>query len=185
MDNPGKAGVFPMVEPPHRTAKFAAKLFLCSVLSTAVLLAFVIFEIKSFPAGTDLSDVIAGAYISVGFFVLVDFLALYFYLSYVFYFASELVLSAEGIRRVRNGAVKEQFSWQEIAAICINPQHRPLESDWIMVMGKLPKKRSKRLFQLRGYYGIKWSKCILMQFSHTAEKEAAIRAFFENIQAIY
>ena len=171
---------FAIIEPPAKTSAFFLKMLLIGICSTIGFAAIALLEIKPLLQGPQRTDVIIGTIITVGFFVLVDLLLLYYYLSYLSYFTSFLEIDSQGVRRVKNSKIKEQYAWKEIAAFYINTEHEPIDNDWIIITDSFLNAPTKRLFHIRGYFGVKWSKHIIFQLSYTSEKASLLKQYAEE-----
>lgn len=169
-----------IVEPPAKTSSFFLKMFLLGICSTIGFTAIALLEIRPLLQGPDRTDIIIVTIITIGFFVLVDLLVLYYYLSYICYFASSIEIDSHGIRRVKNGIVKEQYAWTDVAGFYINAEHTPTDNDWILITDTFLNAPTKRLFHIRGYFGVKLSKHIIFQLSYTSEKASLLKQFAEE-----
>ncbi len=168
---------FPMITVPTKVKRFCLCLFFVCLFLTLASIGIVIIIIKSFPNNTDITDVLWGSVIFIGFFIFLDLILLYFLFSYIIYYSSTVRIDNFGIKRVRDGIIKEQYAWKEIAAFYINSSPTHLGENWVILTTKLLDKPSKKMFRIRGYLGISLSSQIIMQLEYSNSIELELEHF--------
>lgn len=168
---------FPMITVPTKVKRFYLCLFFVCLFLTLASIGIVIIIIKSFPNNTDITDVLWGSVIFTGFFIFLDSILLYFLFSYITYYSSTVKIDNFGIKRVRDGIIKEQYAWNEIAAFYINSSPTHLGENWVILTTKRLDKPAKKMFRIRGYWGIRLSSQIIMQLEYSNSIELELEQF--------
>lgn len=170
-----------MIEPPCKTAKDYFH-YLCAGFFTTSMFALIALPVITQLKKEDPDYILLSTVLWAGllFFLLGEIGILYIYLTHVFYYSSDIQIDTNGLQRVYKGKIKEEIKWNVIDAYYVNFRHTPAESDWIVVTNSKLKKPTNRLFKVRGFFGIKLNPHILIQFSYTPQKEAALSQYADK-----
>ena len=181
MENIPNHYTFRMIEPPCKTAKEYFR-FVCIGFFTIIMYAVMIFPVICQVEADDPDRVPLTliAWVGIVFFVLAELGMVYIYVTHVFYYSSDIQIDSTGLQRMDKGEIKERILWSEVAKIYMRKNGNNSQENLIIVT-KIPlAKPTKKLFKLRGYFGIRYSKNILLCMSYSKEKEEVLRVFAES-----